>query len=113
MSSRFSMCCIMLGSVGQMARTYDGFLKKDDLLRSKLSTKFSFPTLIPFLFFFFPTWTASFGKILTLDSLCTRHIIVIDWCCMCKKCGESLDYLLHCDVVRDLWNMVFWMWIMP
>jgi len=29
---------------------------------------------------------------------------VIDWCCMCKKSGESINrLLLHCDVVRVLW----------
>jgi hypothetical protein len=64
----------------------------------------------------FFTWTASLGKILTFDNLCKHHDIVIDWYCMCKKIGEILDLLLHCDVVRDLWNMVFQMfvvWVMP
>jgi hypothetical protein len=37
---------------------------------------------------------------------------------MCNKSGETLDHLLHCDVARDLWIMVFQMfgveeWIMP
>jgi hypothetical protein len=49
----------------------------------------------------FFTWTTSLGKILTLDNLCKRHIIVINWCCTCKKSGETLDLLLHCDVMRD------------
>jgi hypothetical protein len=39
------------------------------------------------------------GKILTMDNLCKKNIIVIEWCCMCKKSGESIDYLLlHCEV---------------
>jgi len=26
-------------------------------------------------------------------------------CCMCKKCGESLDYIfLHCEVATELWS---------
>jgi hypothetical protein len=43
-------------------------------------------------------------KILTLDNLCKRHIIVIDWCFMYKKNEETLDHLLLllCDVMRDL-----------
>jgi hypothetical protein len=66
----------------------------------------------------FFTWTASLGKILTLDNLRKCHIIVIDWCCMCKKSGKLLDHLfLHCDVARELWIMVFQMfgieWVMP
>ena len=33
---------------------------------------------------------------------------MIDWCFMCKKDGETIDYLLiHCPVVGELWNMVF------
>ena len=35
------------------------------------------------------------------------HIIVIDWCCMCKKSGETPNYLIHCDAARELSNMVF------
>jgi hypothetical protein len=30
-------------------------------------------------------WMAAFEKILTLDNLRKRHVIVVDWCCMCKK----------------------------
>jgi hypothetical protein len=29
-----------------------------------------------------------------------RHIVVIDWCCMCKRDG----LLLHCEVVCALWS---------
>jgi hypothetical protein len=42
-----------------------------------------------------------------MENLCKRHIIVMNWCCMCKKSGETLDHLLHCDIVGELWNLVF------
>jgi hypothetical protein len=36
---------------------------------------------------------------------------------MCKKSGESIDYLLHCEVVRELWSSLFNLfgvdWVMP
>jgi hypothetical protein len=43
---------------------------------------------------------------------------VIDWYCIYKNNEKTLDHLLlHCDVVRDLRNMVFQMfgveWVMP
>jgi hypothetical protein len=43
----------------------------------------------------------------TMDNLCKCHIIVSNSCCMCKKSGETLDHLLHCDIVGELWNLVF------
>jgi hypothetical protein len=47
-----------------------------------------------------------------------RHIIVVDWCCMCKKSGESVDHLLlHCEIASALWNAIFnsvgLAWVMP
>jgi hypothetical protein len=46
-------------------------------------------------------------KILTLNNLHKKNIIVTEWCCMCKHSGESIDHLLlHCDVAIELWNMV-------
>ena len=42
-------------------------------------------------------WTAALEKILTVDNLRKRHLIIIDWCCNCKLAG----------VARELWNMVF------
>jgi hypothetical protein len=40
-------------------------------------------------------WTMALGKILTLDNLRKRNLIVMDWCYMCKS-RESIDHLLHC-----------------
>ncbi len=32
----------------------------------------------------FFSWTAVLGKILTIDALRKRGLIIVDWCCMCK-----------------------------
>ena len=66
----------------------------------------------------FFSWSASFGKILTTDNLCKRCIVVLDWCHMCKRCGESVNHLLlHCPLACELWLLVFCLfrlhWVMP
>ena len=33
----------------------------------------------------FFVWTAALGGILTIDNLRRRKVMVLDWCCMCKK----------------------------
>ena len=58
------------------------------------------------------------GKILTTDNLRKRRVIVLDWCYMCKSCGESVDHLLlHCSIAWELWSLVFCLfgiqWVMP
>ena len=53
-------------------------------------------------------WTATLGKIITLDNLCKIGIIVVGWYCMCKHSGESVNYLLlHCEVAQALWSVLF------
>jgi hypothetical protein len=66
----------------------------------------------------FFSWTAALGKILTINNLRKRHLIIIDRCCLCKLNGESVDHLLlHCPLARELWSMVFGLfgvdWVMP
>ena len=66
----------------------------------------------------FFSWFASLGKILTADNLYKKHIIVFDWCYMCKRRGESVDHLLlHCFIASELWSLVFCLfgihWVMP
>jgi hypothetical protein len=63
-------------------------------------------------------WNAALGKILTHDNLRKRSIIVVEWCCICKKNGESVDHLLiHCEVATQLWHYMFTLfgieWVMP
>jgi hypothetical protein len=32
----------------------------------------------------------------------------MDWCCMCKRSGESINHLLlHCEVAGTLWSVLF------
>uniref|UniRef100_A0A7N2LNM8 Ubiquitin carboxyl-terminal hydrolase n=1 Tax=Quercus lobata TaxID=97700 RepID=A0A7N2LNM8_QUELO len=62
--------------------------------------------------------SASLGKVLTIDNLRKRRIIVLDWCFMFKRCGESVDHLLlHCPVAFELCSLVFCLfglhWVMP
>jgi hypothetical protein len=41
----------------------------------------------------FFVWSAALGKILTSDNLRKQHMIVVNWCCLYKKSGESMDSL--------------------
>jgi hypothetical protein len=66
----------------------------------------------------FFTWSAALGRILTLDNLRKRNIIIVDRCCLCKRDGESVDHiLLHCNLASALWNNIFSRfgisWVMP
>lgn len=59
------------------------------------------------MFFFFFAWSASLEKILTMDNLKKRHVIVVDGC-FHKRNGESVDHiLLYCEVSCALWNAIF------
>jgi hypothetical protein len=73
-----------------------------------------FKTSLRVAFFVLKT---ALGKILILDNLRKMNVIVVDWCCMCKKSWESIDYLLHCKVARELWSLHFQLfgvvWVMP
>ena len=66
----------------------------------------------------FFVWSASLEKILTLDNLRRRQVIMVNRCCPCKLDGESVDHLLlHCEVARSLWNTIMshfgLSWVMP
>jgi hypothetical protein len=46
-------------------------------------------------------------KILTLENPRKRHVIVVDWRCICKKSGKTIDQLLlHCEVTTELWVLI-------
>jgi hypothetical protein len=52
--------------------------------------------------------SATLGKILTLDNLKKRHVILVDRCCICKRNEELVDHLLlHYDVAYALWSALF------
>jgi hypothetical protein len=66
----------------------------------------------------FFVWAVALGRILTTDNLRRRHVIVLDWCCMCKESGESISHLLmHCSAAREVWLFIFNIfviqWVMP
>ena len=63
-------------------------------------------------------WTATHGRILTLDNLMLRGRPLATWCCMCCCDGESVDHLLlHCLVTNSLWTFMLQAfgihWVMP
>ena len=65
--------------------------------KSKVPTKVSF-----FL------WTAALGRILTIDNLRRRQVVIVDLYCMCKRGEETIDHLImHCSIASELWNLVF------
>jgi hypothetical protein len=58
----------------------------------------------------FFAWTAALGKILTVDNLKKRKIIIVDRCYLCKRDGESVDHLLlHCDVASTFCGIMFFL----
>jgi hypothetical protein len=66
----------------------------------------------------FFVWSAALGKILTLDNLKRRNIVLVNRCGICKKEEESIDHLLlHCERAQFLWNAFFsrfgLAWVMP
>jgi hypothetical protein len=66
----------------------------------------------------FFAWSEALNKILTMDNLIKRHVIVVDKCCMCKRNWESVNHLLlHCDVAYAIWITFFsrfaLSWVMP
>jgi hypothetical protein len=93
---------------------YEELIRKDDSsFPWKNIWRVKAPTRVAFF-----VWSAAFGKILTHDNLRKRNVIVIEWCCLCKKSGESADHLLlHCEVARDLWSYILTLfgvvWVMP
>jgi hypothetical protein len=56
----------------------------------------------------FFVWSAALGKILTLDNLRKKNMVLVNRCGICKKEEESIDHLLlHCESAQFLWNAFF------
>ncbi|RVX20330.1 DNA ligase 1 [Vitis vinifera] len=61
------------------------------------------PTKVAFF-----AWEASWGKVLTLDSLQRRGFQLPNRCFLCECEEESVNHILiYCTVVRALWDIVF------
>jgi len=66
----------------------------------------------------FFAWSTALEKILTIDNLRKRHVLVVDWCCVFERSGMSVDHLLlHCEIAMALWNAFFscigLAWVIP
>ena len=56
----------------------------------------------------FFVWCAAWNKILMDDNLRLRGLDFVDWCIICRHCGEMVDHLLlHCEIAYRLWSFVF------
>jgi hypothetical protein len=56
----------------------------------------------------FFVWTAVRDKILTLDNIGRRGMVVVNRCWLCKTEGESVDHLLlYCVAASALWSAFF------
>ena len=63
-------------------------------------------------------WTATHGRIPTLDDLMLRGLPLVNRCCMCYCNEEFVDLLLlHCPVAHSLWVQMLQVfgiqWVMP
>ena len=64
------------------------------VLRSTTQPPFPWKTIwklkVPIKVSFF-LWTAALGRILTIDNLRRRQVVVVDLYCMCKRGEETID----------------------
>ena len=66
----------------------------------------------------FFVWCVAWNEILTGDNLRLRRLVFVDWCIMCRHCGETVVHLLlHCEMAYQLWSFVFitfgLSWVIP
>ena len=53
-------------------------------------------------------WTAASNKTLNGDNMTNKGFDFVDWCCMCRYCGETVDHLLiHCEKAQQLYCFFF------
>ena len=61
------------------------------------------PSRVAFFLF-----TAALVQILAVDNMRKRHVLVINWCCMCKRSAKMVDHLASSALVLercDLWYL--------
>ena len=63
-------------------------------------------------------WCVVWNKILMGNNLRLRKLVLVDWCIMCRHCGETVDHLLlHCEMAHRLWcfalNSFGLSWVIP
>ena len=65
-------------------------------------------------------WTEARDSILTIDNLVKRNLPWVNWCCLYRCDGETVDHLLpHCKFAHALWSEGFFFfmfgiqWMMP
>ena len=66
----------------------------------------------------FFVWCVAWNKILMGDNLRLRRLVLVDWCIMCRHCGETVDpLLLHCEMAHRLWSFALitfgLSWVIP
>ncbi|KAK9988965.1 hypothetical protein SO802_029204 [Lithocarpus litseifolius] len=66
----------------------------------------------------FFVWCVAWNKILTGDNLRLRNLDFVDWCILCRRCGETVSHLfLQCEWAYRLWSFVFitfgMCWVIP
>ena len=66
----------------------------------------------------FFAWEAAWGRILTLDMLKRRGIVLANKCFLCEEMEEAIDHLLlHCSKARLLWDLLLAIvrvnWVFP
>ena len=121
----FTLCLcgvlFLIKSVGSQQRVK--ILRCEDIIILYHLTVVSFPwkmmwqsKVFPRIFFFF-SCSASLDNITTTDNIQKKQIIVVNWCYVCKRCGELADhFLLHSPIAYELWSLVFCLfgihWIM-
>jgi hypothetical protein len=81
-------CSLLAPSIRSLFVMVTFFFLKKSYWQTKVSLRVAFFA-----------WLAALEKILAMDNLRKRHVLVVDWCCMCKMDEEFVYYLLlHFEV---------------
>ncbi|RVX21093.1 putative ribonuclease H protein [Vitis vinifera] len=98
----------------RVKEAYNLLVRSDD---TGFPSKSIWVTRVPTKVCFF-AWEATWGRVLTLDRLQRRGLQLPNRCFLCGCEEESVNHiLLHCTVVRVLWDIVFGLvdvkWVFP